>query len=126
MKSRMSGFWLSLVNGKETKLSKILYKKVLHDYNAGMYEHKWTRCIRDILVSVGRLDLFHKSVIDNPRSVKMSTSRVLFDLHIQERVQKIDASSEGKLQIIYLDSKHYLPIIKYRTSNHKLPFETGR
>ena len=109
----MSGFWLSLVNGKETKLSKILYIKVLHDYNAGMYEHKWTRCIRDILVSVGRLDLFHKSVIDNPRSVKMSKSRVLFDLHIQERVQKIDASSEGKL---YYSLKHGLTFQNYLSS----------
>ena len=134
----MIGFWLSLVNGKETKLSKILYQKMLHDYNAGIYEHKWIRCIRDILVSVGRLDLFHKSVIDNPRSVKMSISRVLFDLHIQEWVQKLDASSKSKFYSSFkqdltfqnylskLDPKHYLPIIKFRTSNHKLPVETGR
>ena len=54
IKSRMIGFWLSLVNGKESKLSKILYQKMLHDYNAGIYEHKWIRCIRDILVSVSR------------------------------------------------------------------------
>ena len=59
----MIGFWLSLVNGKETKHSKVLYKKMLRDCNAGIYEHRWIRCIRDILVSVGRLDLFHKSVI---------------------------------------------------------------
>ena len=37
IKSRTIGFWLSLVNGKETKLSKILYQKMLHDYNAGIY-----------------------------------------------------------------------------------------
>ena len=74
IKSRMIGFWVWLVNGKETKHSKVLYKKMLRDYNAGTDEHKWMRCSRDILVSVGRLDLFHKSVIDNPRSVKMSIS----------------------------------------------------
>ena len=99
----MIGFWLSLVKGKETKLSKALYKKMLHDYNAGIYEHKWRRCIRDILVSVGRLDLFHKSVIDNPRSVKMSISRVLFDLHIQEWVQKL--MSLQKVNFILVLSK---------------------
>ena len=97
----MTGFRLSLVNGKETKLSKILYQKMLRDYNAGIYEHKWIRCIRDILVSVGRLDLFHKSIIDNPRSVKMSIYRVLFNLHIQEWVQKLDASSRGKFYSSY-------------------------
>ena len=96
IKSRVIGFWLSLVNGKEIKLSKILYQKMLHDYNAGIYEHKWISCIRDILVSVGRLDLFHKSVIDNPRLAKMSISRVLFDLHIQKWVQKLDVSSKVK------------------------------
>ena len=132
IKSWMTGFWLWLVNGKETKLSTKRYYMIL------MPEHKWIRCIRDILVLVGRLDLFHKSVIDNPRSVKMSISRVLFDLHIQEWVQKLDASSKGKFHYSFkhdltfqnylskLDSKHYLPIIKYRTSNHKLPVETGQ
>ena len=29
-------------------------------------------------------------------------------------------------KLLKLDSKHYLPIIKFRTSNHKLPVETGR
>ena len=111
---------------------------MLDDYNAGIYEHKCIRCIRNILASDGRLDHFHKSVIDNPRSVKMSISRVLFDLHIQEWVQKHDASSKGKFYSSFkkdltfqnylskLDSKHYLHIIKFRTSNHKLPVETGR
>ena len=69
---------------------------MLYGLNAGMYEHKWIRCIRDILVSVGRLDLFLKNVIDNPRFVKMSISRVLFDLHNKEWVQKLNASSKGK------------------------------
>ena len=138
IKSQLIGFWLSLVNGKETKLSKILYKKMLHDYNAGIYEHKWIRYIRDIHVSVGRFDLFHKNDIDNHRSVKMSISRVLFELHIQEWVQNLDAASKGNFYSSFkqdlafqnylqkLDSKHYLPVIKFRTSNHKLPVETGR
>ena len=62
----------------------------------------------------------------------MSISRVLFDLHLQEWVQKLDASSKGKFYSSFkqdltfqnylskLDSKHYLPIIKFKTSNHKL------
>ena len=74
IKNRMVGFWLSIVNGRETKLSNILYKIRLHDYNSDIYEHKWIRYIRDILISVGQIDLFHKSYIDNPRSVKASIS----------------------------------------------------
>ena len=137
VKSRMIGYWLSLVNGKETKRSTLLYKKLLHEYNAG-YEHKWVSYIKDILVSVGQIDLLNKEVIDNPRSVKLSMSRVLFDLHIQEWVQKVNSSSKGRIfysfkqdlnfekYLIKLDRKQYLPPIKFRTSNHRLPIETGR
>ena len=89
VKSRIIGYWLSLVNGKETKLSTLLYKKLLHEYNAGC-EHKWVSYIKDILVSVGQIDLLNKKVIDNPRSVKLSISRVLFDL------QSLKASGKFK------------------------------
>ena len=103
VKSRMIGYWLSLVlNGKETKLSTLLYKKLLHEYNAGC-EHKWVSYIKDILVSVGQIDLLNKEVIDNPRSVKLSMSRVLFDLHIQEWVQKVNSSSKGRIFFIVLN-----------------------
>ena len=87
IKNRMVGFWLSIVNGKETKLSNILYKILLHE---------WIRYIRDILISVGRIDLFHKSYIANPRSVKASLSRALTDVHIQDWGQKMNSSSKGK------------------------------
>ena len=138
IKNRMVGFWLSIVNGKETKLSNILYKILLHDYNSGIYEHKWIRSIRDILISVGRIDLFHKRYIDNPRSVKASISRALTDVHIQDWGQKMNSSSKGKSYnylkqdlnfenyLINLDKKHYLSLIKFRTGNHRLPVETGR
>ena len=96
IKNRMFGFWLSIVNGKETKLSNILYKILLHDCNSGIYEHKWIRYIRDILISVGRIDLFHKSYIDNPRSVKASISRALTDVHIYDWGQKMNSTSKGK------------------------------
>ena len=84
--------------------------------------------------SVGRLDLSHKGVIDNPRSVKMSISRVLMDLHIPEWVYQLDASSKGNYYSSFKQdltlqnnlSKHYLPIIKLRTSIHKFPVERGR
>ena len=53
IKSRMKGFWLSIVNGKETKLSKLLYSILLQEHKKGFNNFKWIRCINDILVSVG-------------------------------------------------------------------------
>ena len=65
----MVGVWLSIVNGKETKLSNILYKILLLDYNTGIYEHKWIRNVRviHVLISMGKIDLFRKRYIDNSR-----------------------------------------------------------
>ena len=42
------------VNGKKSKLSKLLYTVtvILLDQEKGFYELKWIRCIIDILVSV--------------------------------------------------------------------------
>ena len=55
IKSSMIGFWLSIVNGKESKLSKLLYSMMLKEHEKGSYNFKWIRCINDILVAVGRL-----------------------------------------------------------------------
>ena len=53
IKSRMIGFWLSIVNGKESKLSKLLYSIMLREHEKGSYNFKWIRCINDILFAVG-------------------------------------------------------------------------
>ena len=44
IKSRMIGFWLSIVNGKESKLSKLLYSIMLKEHEKGSYNFKWIRC----------------------------------------------------------------------------------
>ena len=45
--SRMIGFLLSIVNGKESKLSKLLYTIMLKGHEKGSYNFKWIRCIND-------------------------------------------------------------------------------
>ena len=44
IKSRMIGFWLSIVNGKESKLSKLFYTIMLKEQEKGFYDFKWIRC----------------------------------------------------------------------------------
>ena len=51
IKTHMICFWLNIVNGKETKLSKMLYNFLLGEYDSGIYQHKWIHCIKDILFS---------------------------------------------------------------------------
>lgn len=40
IKKRMVGYWISIINGKQSKLSKLLYTILLNEFNAGIYEHK--------------------------------------------------------------------------------------
>ena len=138
IKSRMIGYWITVVNAKEQKLSKLLYNILLHETNSGKYEHKWIIKIKEILTSVGRIDLLNARYINNPRAVKLSIKRTLFDVHIQEWNAKADCSSKAKSYfefktefefenyLITLPKNFYLPLIKFRTGNHKLPVETGR
>ena len=85
IKSRIVGFCLSIVNGKESKLSKLLYSIMLKEHEKGSYNFKWIRRINDILVSVGRPDLFKTEPVNNPKSVKMDISRTLSDLYMRMR-----------------------------------------
>lgn len=102
------------------------------------YEHKWINGIKEILTSVGRIDLLNARYIINPCAVKLSITRALSDIHIQMWNAKADCSSKAKTYfefktefefekyLITLPKNFYLPLIKFRTGNHKLPVETRR
>ena len=136
IKSRMISFWLSIVNGKESKLLKLLYSIMFKEHEKGSYKFKWIRCINDILVAVP--DLFKTEPANNPYSVKMDISRTLSDWYIQDWNEKANISSKGKQDLLFKDNLkfekylinvskfYYSKIIKYRTGNHRLPVETGR
>ena len=49
IKSRMIGFWISVLNSENTKLSKIMYKIMLNESNQGS-NFKWI----NTLISVGK------------------------------------------------------------------------
>ena len=96
IKSRMIGSWLSIVNGIESKLLKLLYSIMFKEYEKGSYIFKWIRCINEILISVGHSDLFKTEPGNNPNSMKMAISRTLSDLYIQKWNEKANVSLKGK------------------------------
>ena len=73
-----------------------MYTIMLKEHENVFYDFKWIRCINDILVSVGRPDLFRKDTISNPNAVKFSISLALSDLYIQEWSETVNFSSKGK------------------------------
>ena len=111
---------------------------MLKEYEEGSYNFKWIRCINDILVAVGRSDLFKTEPVNNPNSVKIGISQTLSDLYIQEWNEKANVFSKGQHYILFKDNLnfekylinvskfYYSKNIKYRTGNHRLPVEAER
>lgn len=108
---------MSVVSGKKQKLSKLLYNILLHETNSGKYEHKWINGIKEILTSVGRIDLLNARNINNPRAVKLLITRALSDIHIQMWNAKADCSSKAKtyfeFRIEFESEKYLITLPKY-------------
>lgn len=78
------------------------------------------------------------SNIKNITCIKYNNKQRLQDQFIQKWANDIDNSSKGQIYKIYkenfgfekyfsiLTKKFWKPLIKFRTSNHRLPIETGR
>lgn len=137
VKSRMIGYWISLVNNDNVnKISRKIYDIMCAAYSRGQ-NFKWLDSIKQILISVGEPGLFDQNFIPNPKATKAKIVRRLHDLYTQEWSEKLQISSKGRNYSVfkqnpnfefYLMLPHsiYLPIVKFRTSNYKLPVETGR
>ena len=138
VKTRLIGFWMNIINGKESELSELLYDILFHQYCSGEYQQKWIHSIKELLISVGRFDLFNTRIIENSISVKRQMSETLVRLHTQDWHQKVNLSSKGKNYYLYkqniklenylvkLNKKPHSALLKYRLGNHRLPVETGR
>ena len=134
----MIGFWISIINGKNSKLTNLLYNTLYNENELGNYNFKWIKCIKDTLISVGKIGLFYADSLQNAQALKLSIKQTLVDLYTQDWYSKLNNSSKGKnysifktdicieKYLLHLPRKSYLSLCKFRTSNHKLPIEVGR
>ena len=137
IKSRMIGFWISVLNKENTRLSKLMYNIMLNESKQGI-NFKWINHIKEILISIGRPEMLDLKIINNPKAVKGNITKTLHDLSIQEWNAKLSESSKGRNYKVFkeqiefesylrlLPRQLYIPLIKFRTSNHRLPVEVGR
>lgn len=133
----MIGFWIATLNSENSKLSKLMYNIMLSELGNGQ-NYKWLNHIRQILISVGRAELLDQQYIYNQKSIKAKIVKTLNDLFIQDWNTKVLQSSKGrnyniiKEDVVFeyylklLPKSVYISILKFRTSNHKFPIETGR
>ena len=137
IKSCMTGLWLKIVNSEESELSKIMYNNMQSELHLNP-QYKWLNLVKNILISVGRVDLFNQISINNPEIVKIRIIQTFNDLNMQEWHAKTTESSKGRNYKVFKDDQHFephlrilsrkacIPLIKFRTANHRLPVETGR
>ena len=98
---------------------------MLKEHEKGSYNFKWIRCINDILVAVGRPDLFKTEPANNQNSVKMDISRTLSDLYIEARNERANVSSKGKRYLLFKDNlnfeKYLINVTKfYYSKNYQI------
>ncbi|MES9880523.1 MAG: reverse transcriptase family protein [Sedimenticola sp.] len=130
IKSRMIAFWNRIVTGKDVKLSNLLFEHALSTDN---FEFKWLKQVKSIFDNTGKSNNF----VNRKTSVK-SIKRTLIDQFIQQWNAALLNSSKGKNYSLFKENTKfenyfkilprslYLKLVKFRTSNHKLPVETGR
>ena len=81
---------------------------MLKEHDKGSYNFKMDPLyIYDILVAVGRPDLFKTEPVNKPNSVKMDSSRKLSILYIQEWNEKANISSKGKQYLLFKDNLNF-------------------
>ena len=106
IKSRMIGFWLKIVNSEDIKLSKTMYILMQSELHPNP-QYKWLNFIKQILISVGRGDLFNQSSINNPELIKIKIIQTLKDLNMQEWHTKTTDLSKGNNYKLFKDDQHF-------------------
>ena len=135
IKSRMISFWNRIITGKQSKYSYQLYQAVRF---AIPQKSKWLYCIRNILTETGRFDLWLNQDYIQSRNVGRLIKQVLIDQNLQKWHACLQESSKGlnyklfkqsielEQYFLILPRKFYIPLVKFRTTNHFFPVETGR
>ena len=135
IKTRVISFWNRLITSKHEKFSLKMYKYMVSQTHTTF---KWPNKIKEILLSVGRPDLWENQFQIQQTNVHKTVKRILIDQYKQEWHEQLQLSNKGKIYNSFkaihefesylktLPKQEYLPLLKFRTANHRLPVETGR
>ena len=132
IKMRMIKFLVKLTKGNGKKLSEIMLRAMI-DNETNTTTFKWLNGIKTILRETG-----YPYLIPQIRNIQHHTSAIQQNL-IDQSIQNINTDSSKCLYYTYLkdkpgmphylkclSEKHTLSLLKFRTSNHRLPVEVGR
>ena len=139
IKTKMMGFWVSLISGNRDKLSYKMYFLSLTLYNDGLLEFEWLHFIKSILDECGLTYVFENQLGYEHKWLKNflipKIKLTLKDLFLQKWGNDVENSQKccyykhfharPTLQkyLKILPQSSWIPIIKFKTANHRLPIE---
>ena len=133
IKNRMIGFWVRILTNKHSKLSYILYRKLIETPNLNS---KWVTKIKQILDECGMSEVW---LTQTPsQNIPKIVSETLRNQFCQKWNSDLNNSSKGRNYGIFKESinleeyflklrpKLYTSLAKFRTANHRFPCEVLR
>ena len=140
VKKRIINFWSSIVCGNRNKLSFTMYNLCKQKYLSGHPSSNWFKDLVSMLNSYGITFIPDREIY-----VKAAVKHMLTTLKIESRMEWLDLVHDeinsAKCDVLYkhikvsFECEYYLTKLPYnlriamsriRTSNHRLPIETGR
>ena len=136
---RMLSFWVKVSEGRECKLSSLIYKLIYRMHLGGEYDSPWLMCIKAILCNSGNPYFWFGQEYLAPKHFMCNVvSLQLEDQYLQGwnfevnrnrrciiyRILKDKPSLEKYFS--YLNFSERRTLCKFRTGNHKLPVTESR
>ena len=140
IKSRMVNFWIRTIYGKENQLSCILYKSLYHKYENNNMNSPWIKFIHNVFNDCGlnyTWQFQHFMKFDK-NWLNTTVKNILNDQFKQAWNSDLENSPKAFSYRIFktehcfetylgqLNERDRITLIRFRTTNHKLPIETGR
>ena len=138
IKSRILNYWLRLINGKQSKLSFIMYQCLLKMHDENRFRSPWIKYVKSLLDNSGMSGIWHDQNGSNPLWVKLAFERNIKDQWITEWNAKLLNKSSCHSYVSYKDmfvlqsylvrlsEQERISLCRFRTGNHRLPIVTGR
>ena len=127
----MVSYWAKYIDGKQSKLSNILYKLCLALSNIEGNNFIWLSSVNGILNECGLAYIWNTQTFQNTEWLKLNIKQTLIDRFIQlwssliqKRIFKEQFETENYLHT--LDDNCLFEFGKFGILNHKLPIEYGR
>ena len=138
--SRIVSYWCKLLNSTDKKISCILYQYLIANSQYEIVKNPWIDCVHRIFDSCGLSHIWNEQFYYhlNQDWVTAVVKQRLQDQFIQKWYSDINSSSKGILYKTFktnFEYENYLSIlplkfrkilVKFRTTNHRLPVELGR